>query len=279
MRRDPSRLALGATAVVLAIAALALAGAPRAAATTPIRTGGGTVFQLIVSSLAIEYRKVDPTVSITVVGGGSGAGISGAAAGTLDIGHSSRDPLPSDAPGLRFIPVAREVFAIVVNPKNPISNLTHAQLAAILTGKTTSWDAVGWAGGGAIQVYSRIPTSGSYVNCKGFFTDGQEFAANAPRTASHGLTRAAVARDKHAIGCIALSYLTTANGTIKGVAVNGTAPTTRNAVAHRYPYLNELYFVTRGEPTGPVATYIQWVLSKPVQCTVMIRYALPLRTC
>ena len=153
---------------------------PSAAATTVIRTGGGSVFQLFVTVLAIDYRKVNPDVTITVVGGGSGAGIPGAARGTFDIGNSSRDPLPTDPPGLKFTPIGREGFAIVVNPKNPIRNLTHAQIKAILTGQTTTWGAVGWAAGGPIQVYSRIPTSGSYVNCKRFFTDNQEFAENAP---------------------------------------------------------------------------------------------------
>jgi phosphate transport system substrate-binding protein len=237
------------------------------------------VFQLIVTALAIDYAKVKPDVSVTVVGGGSGAGIVGAARGTLDIGLSSRGQLPTDPPGLKFTPVGREGYAIVVNPKNPIRNLTHAQIKAILTGQTTNWAAVGWHGGGPIQVYSRIPTSGSYVNCKRFFTDNLEFSANAPQTASHGITRVDISRDKRGVACIALSYLTTARGTIKGVAIGGIAPTLHNAVAGRYRYLNDLYFVTNGEPSGAVAEYIRWVLSKRAQCTVMALYVLPLRRC
>jgi phosphate transport system substrate-binding protein len=257
----------------------ALLFVPGAQASTVVRSGGGSVFQLIVSALAIDYGKLHRDVAITVIGGGSGAGIAGAAAGTLDIGLSSRDQLPNDPPGLTFIPVAREGFAIVVNPHNPITSLTHDQIKAILTGQTTTWSTVGWAAGGPIQVYSRIPASGSYVNCKRFFTDTLEFTPNAPQTPSHGITRVDVARDRHAIACIALSYLTTARGTIKGLAVNGLAPTLHNAAAGRYPYLNALWFVTKGEPTGPVAEYIKWVRSKPVQCTLIVRYVLPLGRC
>jgi phosphate transport system substrate-binding protein len=267
------------TAVGCLLLAVGLFLVPSAGASTVIRTGGGSVFQLLVTALAIDYKKVEPDVSVTVIGGGSGTGIAGAARGTLDIGHSSRDQLPSDPPGLKFIPVAREGFAIIVNPKNPITSLTHAQLKAILTGKTTTWGAVGWAAGGPIQVYSRIPASGSYVNCKRFFTDNEEFPANAPQAASHGIVRVDIGRDKHGIGCIALSYLSTARGTVRGVAVDGVAPTLRNALAGRYRYLNNLYFVTKGEPTGPVAEYIQWVLSRREQCTVIARYVLPLGRC
>jgi phosphate transport system substrate-binding protein len=259
-----------------ALVALFVALVPSAAATTVIHTGGGTVFQLIVSGLKIEYRKVQPDVSIMVAGGGSGAGISGAARGTLDIGHSSRDELPTDPKGLVFTAVGREAFAIVVNPRNPVTNFSHAQIKAVLTGQTTSWAAVGWPAGGPIQVYSRIPTSGSYVNCKKFFTDDQEFTVNAPQTASHGITRAKIARDKRGIACIALSYVTTANRTIKSVAIDGIAPTKRNVGSGRYGYTNNLYFVTKGAPTGAVAAYMDWVLSKHAQCTVMILYALPL---
>jgi len=265
--------------VAALLLALGLVLVPTAGAATIIRTGGGSVFQLLVTALAIDYKTVKPDVAITVVGGGSGAGIAGAARGTLDIGHSSRDQLPTDAANLKFTPIAREGFAIVVNPKNPIANLTHAQLKAILTGQTASWAAVGWAAGGPIQVYSRIPTSGSYVNCKRFFTDNEEFPTNAPQTASHGITRVDISHDKRGIACIALSYLTTARGTIKGVAVNGVAPTLRNALDGRYRYLNDLYFVTNGEPAGSVAEYMQWVLSRRVQCGVIARYVLPLGRC
>jgi phosphate transport system substrate-binding protein len=257
----------------------ALLVVPGAQASTPVRTGGGSVFQLIVTALDIEYGKLHRDVTITVIGGGSGAGIAGAAAGTLDIGLSSRDQLPSDPPGLKFIPMAREGYAIVVNPHNPITSLTHEQIKGILTGQTTTWSSVGWAAGGPIQVYSRIPASGSYVNCKRFFTDNLEFTPNAPQTASHGITRVFVARDRHAIACIALSYLTTAPETIKGLAVDGLAPTLRNAASGRYPYLNRLWFVTKGEPIGPVAEYITWVRSRHVQCTLIKRYVLPLGRC
>lgn len=275
MRRRFSAL----TALAAALLVPALLAVPRAQASTVIRSGGGSVFQLIVSALAIDYGKVQKDVSITVIGGGSGAGIAGVAAGTLDIGLSSRDQLPSDPPGLTFIPVAREGFAIVVNPHNPIRSLTHAQIKAILTGQTVTWGAVGWAAGGPIQVYSRIPASGSYVNCKRFFTDGLEFASKAPQTPSHGITRVDVARDRHSIACIALSYLTTARGTIKGLAVNGLAPTRRNAFAGRYPYRSALWFVTKGPPSGPVADYIKWVRSTGVQCGLIATYVLPLGRC
>lgn len=279
MRRRPGGSKTRRTGFAGVLLALSLLLVPSAGASTVIRTGGGTVFQLIVSALSIDYKKVKPDVTVLVSGGGSGAGISGAARGSLDIGLSSRDPLPSDPAGLKFIPVGREAFAIVVNPKNPVTNFTHAQIKAILTGHTTSWADVGWAKGGPIQVYSRIPTSGSYVNCKRFFTDNQEFAANAPQAASHGITRVDIGRDKRGIACIALSYLTTAHGTIRGVAIAGVAPTPRNAAAGRYPYINNLYFVTNGEPQGPVADYIAWVLSAHAQCKIMILYARPLRRC
>jgi phosphate transport system substrate-binding protein len=259
--------------------ALSLVLVPSAGAATVIRTGGGSVFQLFGTVLAQHYKKVNPAVTVTVVGGGSGAGISGAARGTFDIGNSSRDKAPADPASLKFIPIGREGFAIAVNPINPIRNFTHAQLKGILTGETTTWSAVGWAAGGPIQVYSRIPTSGSYVNCKRFFTDNQEFVETAPQLASHGITRVDIARDKHGIGCIALSYLETAKGTIRGVPIAGIAPTRRNAIAGRYPYLNNLYFVTNGEPTGPVSAYLEWVLSRQAQCTVMLLYVLTLRRC
>ena len=59
-------------------------------------------------------------------GGGSGAGIKGAAAGTFVIGDSSRAPASSDAKGLVFTPVTVVTCAAVVTGKPVTRQFTLA---------------------------------------------------------------------------------------------------------------------------------------------------------
>src|SRR5262249_57719355 len=132
--------------IIPCVAAAARPGAvPAPAPAVTIKTGGSTGLQLLAQKLANAY-KIQHGVKITVAGGGSGAGIKGAASGKFDIGDSSRDPAATDAHGLWFTPVTREPFVVIVNPHNPKKPLTQAQIKAIFTGKITNWAQVGWKG-------------------------------------------------------------------------------------------------------------------------------------
>lgn len=265
-------------AVAGAVAAL-LAGPASARLAATIRDGGSTGMQLLATALANAYNKSQGTNTVTVTGGGSGAGITGAASGTLDIGNSSRDPRSSDPKTLVFTKVAREPFVIAVNPGNPTDNLTLDQIKAILTGKVRSWSDLGWKQGGPIKVYGRVSTSGTFATCKQLFTGGAEYRSDAPALASNALDRTAVARDKAGITCITLPYLTTAQGRIKGVQVEGVAPTLQNAASGRYTHIGTQYFVTKGNPSGAAGEFVKWALSKTAQCSIVSKYALPIESC
>jgi phosphate transport system substrate-binding protein len=246
---------------------------------TTLRTGGSTGMQLLATALANAFNKKQAAIKVTVAGGGSGAGIAGVAAGTFDIGDSSRDKRDSDPAGLVFTPAAKEPFVVIINPKNPLKSLTKAQIKGILTGTIKRWSEVGWKAGGTIQVFSRISTSGTFASCKKLFTDDEAYTGSAPAQPSAGINRTSVANNKNGVACVTLAYLLTGQGKIKGLAVNGVAPTLQQAASGRYKYTNNQYFVTKGTPTGAARTYITWALAKAQQCSIVIKFALPLTAC
>ena len=75
------------------------------------------------------YMQLDPKVSISVTGGGSGTGIAAMVNGTVSIANASREMKPeetaaAEANGIvpvEFI-VARDAIAVVVNRSNPVQN-------------------------------------------------------------------------------------------------------------------------------------------------------------
>ena len=259
--------------ISIAVAAAMLAVAP-ASGSAAIKTGGSTGLQLLAQKLANAYRAQTGT-KVTVAGGGSGAGIKGAASGKFDIGDSSRDPGGSDATGLWFTPITREPFVVIVNPRNPVKSLTATQIRSIFLGQTTSWSQLGWRGGGAIKVYSRVGTSGTLATFQKLFLGGSKVTSSAVQLASNGLDRSSVARNKNGISFLTFQY-TVGTKVVRPLKVGGITGSLKNVINGSYGYWGYQYFVTKGQPAGAVARYISWVRSGK-GAAVIKRYAIPTR--
>jgi phosphate transport system substrate-binding protein len=94
---------------------------------------------------APAYHKVNPKITIDPAAGGSGKGISGAIAGTLDMGGSDAYLSPADMashPGVENIPLAISAQMINYNlPGGPKHLKLNGQvLQGIYEGKITRWD-------------------------------------------------------------------------------------------------------------------------------------------
>lgn len=244
-----------------AFLAMMVATAPAFAA-TKIVTGGSTGLQVLASALAAGYGKDSKgKYRVSVVGGGSGAGITGARNGTFQIGNSSRDATAAElSGGLVFTPITKEPFAIIVNKSNPIKGLTAAQVEGIFTGKITNWKDVGWAAGGAIKCFSRVQTSGTRPSFEKLFLGGQLVSNSCPALASNALDRSATAATKGGVAFVTYAYTVGSGGaTVKTLPIDGVVPTLQNVVAKKYKFWNCQYFVTNGQPAGDVKAYIDWV--------------------
>jgi len=105
--------------------------------------GGSTSVTPIMEKLREAYLEINSGAQIEVHGTGSGAGITGAIDGVVDIGMSSRDIRDAEREDLyEVITIAMDGIAIIVNNDNPIDNLTVEQIRAIFTGETTRWSEV-----------------------------------------------------------------------------------------------------------------------------------------
>jgi phosphate transport system substrate-binding protein len=213
-----------------AIATLALvitAAAPASALTLKI-SGSTTLFPLA-SKWASVYKSTHAGSSITVVGGGSGKGISDVKAGTVAIGMSSRAYAASDG-AVRFTPVARDALVIVVNAKfnkkypNYIYRLSAMQIQKIFRGQITNWKQINsHLPSHSINLVGRTGSSGTYTYFKQMFltsgTDtgqiGSTTYKQSSRTktyASNGIVRSTVGNDMYAIGYLSEAYV---NSTVK----------------------------------------------------------------
>ena len=118
---------------------------------------------------AEAYRSVRPDILISVTGGGSGTGITALANGTVDIANASRAIKTEEITAMQangidpieFV-VARDAIAVIVNPNNPVNQLTLAQVSAIYSGEINNWKEVGGEDRPIVRL-SRETNSGTHV--------------------------------------------------------------------------------------------------------------------
>ena len=107
-----------------------------------VTTGGSTSMEKVIGALQEAFMEQNGGVDVTYDPTGSGAGITGAQEGSLDIGLSSR-ALKDGETGVSATVIALDGIGIIVNNANTVEDLTTDQIAAIATGEVTNWKEVG----------------------------------------------------------------------------------------------------------------------------------------
>src|SRR5688572_7111206 len=136
-------------------------------AAKPVTIKGSDTMVIMNARLAEAFMAKNPGTQIQISGGGSGVGIAALINGTTDIAASSRPIKASETDKLkaRFatvghaIPIARDGLSVYLHEKNPVRELTIAQLRDIFTGRITNWKQVG-GNDVTIILYSRENSSG-----------------------------------------------------------------------------------------------------------------------
>ena len=217
---------------------------------------GSTSVQPFAEVLAQEYMTLHPGVSIDVQGGGSAAGIMATQSGTTDIGMSSRN-LQGSETSLWSIEIARDGIAIIINPKNPITDLTLQQVADIYDGKTTNWDQIGGTKG-EIDVFTREDGSGTRSSFESLVMGKNQIMARAMVENSNGAIRQLVADDPGAVGYISLGLV---DATVKAVDLGGIVPSREHVVDGTYNLSRPFLFLSLKPPEGLVKDFIDFTMS------------------
>jgi len=240
--------------VVLTMVALSAMLVAGCSGTSSITIGGSTTVQPL-SEAWTETFTASSDVEISVQGGGSSAGVKGAAEGTLDIGSASREMKSSEEdeyPSLIVHHVAADGVAVVVHPSNDVSDLTLEEIRDIFAaGSNDEWTVINREeGSGTREVYEDI------------VMDGVEVAPNAEFLPSNGACKEKVANTENAIGYISLGYV---DESVKAIKVDGVVCSEDNVRNGSYPVMRYLNYITDGEPEGIVKEYIDYCLSSDGQ--------------
>lgn len=227
---------------------------------------GSTTIMPIAEVAAEMYADENPDVAVLVSGMGSSAGIESVSNGSSDIGTSSRELKDEERDlGLVDTPVAYDAIAVIVNHDNPVKSLSTVEIRAIFSGAITNWSELG---GPDLEIglVNRDEASGTREAFKKIVMDDAEFDRGAVILPGTGQVRAVVADVPGAIGYISLGFV---NEDVYAVTIDGVEPSEATVVSGDYPVQRVLHFFTRGEPSAPAASYIEYVLSPSVQDTIV----------
>ncbi len=241
--------------------------------------GSDTIVNLALA-WAEKYQGDHPNVRISVTGGGSGTGIASLINGTVGIANASRQIKSEEieqAKSNGVDPVehiiARDAIAVIVNPENPINQLTLKQISDIYSGKISNWSEVGGEDRPIVRL-SRETNSGTHVY---FLETVLRLSSKEDKTlfsmdtlllpSSEGII-AEVRQNPNAIGYDGLGYVPRDLKMIAIAEEEGGAyvlPSIPTVNDKTYPIARDLYMYTDGQPEGLLKEYLDWIMSAEAQ--------------
>jgi phosphate transport system substrate-binding protein len=267
-------------AFMLLLACSSRTTAPDSTTAKYIENKGSDTIVNLALAWAERYQSEHPDVRISVTGGGSGTGIAAMINKTVDIANASRkikeeEIEAAQANGVNPVEyiIARDAIAVIVNPKNPASQLTLGQISDIYSGKINNWQEVGGADRPIVRL-SRETNSGTHVY---FLETVLRLGSAENKTlfsmdtlllpSSEGIV-AEVRQNPNAIGYDGLGYVPE---DLKMIAIAEEAgasyvlPSIPTVNDKSYPIARDLYMYTNGEATGIVKEYLDWIMSSAAQ--------------
>lgn len=233
-----------------------LSGVGPASAEDAIRYAGATTLQqfyLPEAAIAFEARTGG---LITDQGGNTDPGLRALAAGKIELAGAGRFLTPAEkAAGLVEHLIGWDALAVVVHAGNPVENLNREQLKGLFSGKIGNWRELGGADL-AVQVVSSPVGSGMRAAAV-------ELVLGALPMTRRELISARVADSDDQVarypgGICLLSHSMVQAREVKVLAVEGVLPTRESVANRRYPLVKPLQLVTRGQPRGLTAQFVEF---------------------
>jgi phosphate binding protein len=231
-----------AAACVLTLFAGCSAKAPEAAAEDGnVSLDGSTSMEKVIGSLGESFTNSNPGTSYTYNPTGSGSGIKAVSEGTCDIGLSSRNLKDDEkASGLTGTVLALDGIAVIVNPNNPVSDLSVEQIASIYKGEITNWKDVG-GNDAEIVLIGREAGSGTRDGFESI-TGTNDACKYRQELTSTGDVITTVSQNPDAIGYASLASL---KDNVKALTVGGIAPTEETVKDGSYVIQRPFILVTK----------------------------------
>jgi phosphate transport system substrate-binding protein len=229
--------------------------------------------------VSVEARDGERTVgSIEIFAHGTTTAFDDLRAGRCDLGMASRRIRDEEVASLMSLGnmasaasehvIALDGIAVIVNPSNPVSSLTKAQIAEVFGGTFTRWSDVGGADQ-PIVVHARDDKSGTYDTFKHLVLADRKLTADAKRHESSEELSDAVAGDARAVGFIGLPYVRSAKAVmVQDAGSVPLLPSPMTVSTEDYPLARRLYLYIPADASVVARDFVDFALSEEGQRVV-----------
>ncbi|NIQ12037.1 MAG: phosphate ABC transporter substrate-binding protein [Gammaproteobacteria bacterium] len=224
-----------------------------------LRYAGATTLQRFFMPEVARLFTDATAIKVQIEGGNTNPGISALLQGDIDIAGAGRSLTDAEKEkGLVEHFLGWDTLAIVVHEQNPVESLTLEQLQKIFSGEITDWQEVGGQSGPIVLI--------SCPEGSGMRSAAQKLILKDKKFSSREIIAAIVSEadqqvSQFPVGIAALSHSMLDAPKVKTVLVNGADPTAENIKNGSYPLAKPLALVTKGQPEGDVARFLDLVNS------------------
>ena len=160
---------------------------------------------------------------------------------------------------LETAPLAIDAMVFIVNPKNPVKNLTSDQVRKIYSGEITNWKEVGGVDH-TITPYIRDADSGSQEKMETMVMAGLKMIEGLPETIGGGMLSPywSIEQDEYGIGYTPFYYCTAMVRDLIKVdmlSINGVAPSKKTLKDGSYPFISSIYSAIRKDENRESKAY------------------------
>lgn len=242
---------------IMAMATLSGCGGSDEPAT--VSTDGSTSMEEVIGVLGEEFMAANENITVTYNPTGSSSGIKAVLEDRCDIGLSSRDLKDEEkAEGLVGTVLAYDGIAIIVNPENPISDMSLEDIAKVYTGEITNWKDLG-GNDAEIVLIGREAGSGTRDGFESI-TGTEDACQYRQELTSTGDVITTVSQNPDAIGYASLSAV---KDSIKAISVNGVTATEATVKDGSYLVQRPFVLVTKEgkELSESAQTFFDYITS------------------
>ena len=168
-----------------------------------------------------------------------------------DISRNELQSSSTQGVEIETAPLAIDALVFIVNPKNPVKNLTSDQIRKIYTGEITNWKEVGGEDH-TITPYIRDTDSGSQEKMETLVMNGLTMINGTYMPEIIGSQMASpymqLEGDEYGIGYTPYFYCTAMVRDLMKVnilSIDGVAPTKESLRENRYPFTSHIYAAVR----------------------------------
>jgi phosphate transport system substrate-binding protein len=232
-----------------------------------IEIAGSTSVTPLMELLAADYAKVRSHVKININGTGSSDGINAAAAGTSEVGMSSRELSPIEkGAALHELVIALDGIAVIVHGSNPLAGLSAAQCRDIYAGRIQDWNELTSEKSGKIAVVSREPGSGTRGAFEEIISLKDALVPGSIEFDGTGAVKAEVSRNADAIGYISLGSV---DPSVKPLRIEGVEASTANVINGTYQIARPFILLTKTASLHQeTKQFLDWIMSAAGQAIV-----------